>query len=135
MHVTDKNIESHLKTIPEPRLNDILILIEMMEKISKRKPEMWGTIIGFGSLHYVYKTGHSGDMPMLGLASRKQAITLYLSNEIGKFNLLDKLGKHTIGVGCLYIKKLSDINLNILEQLMQKAFDDLKNYDYITVNY
>jgi len=135
MHVTDKSIESHLKTISEPRLNDILILIEMMEKISQRKPEMWGTIIGFGSLHYVYKTGHSGDMPMLGLANRKQAITLYLSNEIEKFNLLDKLGKHTIGVGCLYIKKLSDINLNILEQLIQKAFDDLKNYDYVTVNY
>lgn len=135
MHVTDKSIESHLKTIPENRINDIMILIEMMEKVTQRKPEMWGTIIGFGSLHYVYKTGHSGDMPMLGLANRKQAITLYLSNEIEKFKLLDKLGKHTIGVGCLYIKKLSDINLSVLEELMYKAFDDLKNYDYITVNY
>lgn len=135
MHVTDKSIADHLKTVSEPRLSDMLILIEMMEKITKRKPEMWGTIIGFGSLHYVYKTGHSGDMPMLGLANRKQAITLYLSNEIEKFKLLDKLGKHTIGVGCLYIKKLSDIDLNILEELMQKAFDDLKHYDYITVNY
>ena len=135
MHVTDKSIESHLKTIPENRINDIMILIEMMEKVTQRKPEMWGTIIGFGSLHYVYKTGHSGDMPMLGLANRKQAITLYLSNEIEKFKLLDKLGKHTIGVGCLYLKKLSDINLSVLEELMYKAFDDLKNYDYITVNY
>jgi hypothetical protein len=127
MHVTDKSIVHHLKSISEQRLNDILIIVEMMEKITQRKPEMWGTIIGFGSLHYVYKTGHSGDMPILGLANRKQAITLYLSSEIGKFNLLGNLGKHTIGVGCLYIKKLSDINLNILEQLMQKAFDDLKN--------
>lgn len=78
MKVTDKDINQHLKMIPEPRLSQIKKLIDMMSQVTQRTPEMWGSIIGFGSVHYTYDSGLSGDMPILGLANRKQAITLYL---------------------------------------------------------
>ncbi|MFA7417473.1 MAG: DUF1801 domain-containing protein [Acholeplasma sp.] len=134
MNVTNESIQAHLATITEPRLTDILTLITIYEKITKKQPKMWGSIIGFGSLHYVYKTGHSGDMPMLGLASRKQAITLYLSNDMSKFKLLEKLGKYSVGKGCLYIKRLSDVNMDILQQLIGESFNDVLTYDYVTIN-
>ena len=107
----------------------------MMSKVTQRTPEMWGSIIGFGSVHYTYASGLSGDMPILGLANRKQAITLYLSNDISKFEVLSKLGKFTTGKSCLYIKKLSDIHLDILMELMIEAYHDVMNYPHIHVNY
>lgn len=66
----------------------------MIKDITKKEPVLWGAIIDFGHLRYVYKTGHSGEMPIVGLASRKQAITFYLSYDIKKYSLLDKLGKY-----------------------------------------
>ncbi len=134
MNVTNESIQEHLATITEPRLTDILTLLTIYERITKKQPKMWGSIIGFGSLHYVYQTGHSGDMPMLGLASRKQAITLYLSNDMSKFKLLEKLGKYSVGKGCLYIKRLSNVDIDILQQLISESFNDVLTYDYVTIN-
>lgn len=67
MIVTHKHIDQHLKTITEPRLSQIKQLIDMMSKVTQRTPEMWGSIIGFGSVHYTYASGLSGDMPILGI--------------------------------------------------------------------
>ena len=82
---------------------------------------MWGSIIGFGKLHYTYKTGRQGDMPQFGIANRKQAITLYMSYHIEQYEALNRLGKYRTGKGCLYIKKLEDVDLNVLYELIVKA--------------
>jgi hypothetical protein len=98
-------------------------LVQLMQKASGEKPKMWGTsIVGFGSYHYKYDSGREGDMLLIGLASRKAANVLYglLSHSEAKA-LLPKLGKHTTGKGCLYIKKLSDVDMKVLETLMRNA--------------
>lgn len=135
MKVTSHDIQDFLKNIEGSRLDDISTLITMLKKVTNRLPELWGSIIGFGSLHYIYDSGLFGDMPILGLANRKQAITLYLSDDIRQFDLLNKLGKFTTGKSCLYIKKLSDIHLDILEKLMVEVYNHVLTYDYVTLNY
>ncbi len=134
MEITEKTIDRFISNIEEPRLTDIKKLIEIGKKLTHKEPMMWGTIIGFGNLHYKYKTGHQGDMPLFAFANRKQALTLYLSYDIAKYELLNELGKHKIGKGCLYIKKLSDINLDVLESLINIAIQDILNTSFITDN-
>lgn len=134
MEITEQSIANHLKTIEEPRLSEILTIIDLMKKHTNKEPKMWGTIIGFGDLHYVYKTKREGNMPMIALANRKQAITIYLSYEFNEYEALKRLGKHTIGKSCLYIKKLSDINLDVLEEMIIKSIEDIKQYDFISDN-
>lgn len=98
---------------------DSFQLIELMTKWSGFKPKMWGpTIIGFGSYHYKYASGHEGDSILIGFSPRKTEFSLYVSAP-GNDNkqLLDKLGKYKLGKACIYFKKLSDLNLDILEKL------------------
>ena len=89
---------------------------------------MWGTsIIGFGTYHYVYDSGREGDMPLVGFSPRKAATVLYLGRGAGGSDaLLAMLGKHTTGKGCLYIKKLDDVDRNVLRALVAKAVKDAK---------
>lgn len=134
MEITHNMIDDFINQIAEPRKKDILTLIELCEKLTHKKPKLWGTIIGFGNLHYTYKTGREGNMPLLGLANRKQAITLYLSYTLDRYQELEHLGKFTIGKSCLYIKKLSDINLDVLETIMRKAIEETLLYDFIVDN-
>jgi hypothetical protein len=105
---------------------DALVLLSMMEKITGKNPIMWGpSIVGFGKVHYEYASGHSGDIPICGFSARKQQFSLYLSCNLEDYkDLLDKLGKHKTGKGCLYIKKLKDTNLKVLESLIKKTFQD-----------
>jgi hypothetical protein len=80
---------------------------------------MWGpSIIGFGSYHYKYESGREGDAPLVGFSPRKSEFALYLANFDGKEGLLEKLGKHKTAKACVYIKKLDDINVSILQQLV-----------------
>ena len=98
-------------------------IVQLMQKASGEKPKMWGTsIVGFGSYHYKYDSGREGDILLIGLALRKAANVLYglLGHSEAKA-LLPKLGKHTTGKGCLYIKKLSDVDKKVLEMLMRNA--------------
>jgi len=134
MNITNLEMQTYLEAISEPRKSEIMTLCDMMEKVTQKKPKLWGSIIGFGSLHYTYKTGHEGDMPILGLANRKQAITLYMSYNIEQYNELIDLGKVTHGKGCLYIKKLSDVNLSVLESLMKQCVKDLMQSPLIKEN-
>jgi hypothetical protein len=133
MEVTSKDIKAFLETVQDQRKDDVLKLIELGKKITKKEPKMWGTMVGFGKVHYRYKTGHEGDMFLFGFANRKQALTLYMSYDINQFEELKDLGKHKTGKGCLYINKLSDVNLDVLEKLIVKATEQLKNSDIITV--
>ncbi|WP_254454435.1 DUF1801 domain-containing protein [Flavobacterium sp. M31R6] len=89
---------------------------------------MWGTaIVGFGIYNYKYESGHGGNAPLVGLASRKNAITVYLASTFEeKETLLSKLGKHKTSKACLYIQKLEDIDIPILEQLVQKSIARIK---------
>jgi len=131
MKITKQSIETYLKTISPNRIKDIETLIQLMQTISQRKPKLWGSIIGFGKLYYRYPTGNDGYMPLLGLSNRKQAITLYLSFDLEKYQELKYLGKYTTGKSCLYIKKLSKVDMVTLHQLIKKAYHDALSYPFI----
>lgn len=134
MEITSLDVTSFIDEISEPRKTEMTTLINMCQRLTRKIPKLWGTIIGFGSLHYKYKTGHEGDMPIIGLANRKNAITLYLSYDLAQYPELATLGKHTIGKACLYIKRLSDIDLSVLEVLIKKGIQESINYDFVTDN-
>lgn len=133
MDITNTSIQSYMEQLPKDRYDAITYLINEMKQITQREPKLWGTIVGFGKLYYKYKTGNDGYMPILGLSSRKQAITLYLTFDIEQYPELNTLGKCTYGKGCLYIKKLSDVDLTVLKVLMQKAYVDALKYDFVTL--
>ena len=107
----------------EQKRADSLQLIRLMKTWTGYKPKMWGpTIIGFGRYHYKYASGHEGDAPIIGFSPRKAAFSLYVFVP-GEDNakLLDKLGKFTMGKSCIYVRKLSDINISALEALSRSA--------------
>lgn len=102
------------------RRADAKALVKLMQKAAGEKPKMWGaSIIGFGSYHYTYDSGREGDMPVVAFSPRKAATVLYGLSDAEA--LLPKLGKHTRGKGCLYIKKLADVDQKILETMVAKA--------------
>lgn len=115
------------KTTDENVRKDCYAIIKLMQKITGMPPKMWGTaIIGFGKYHYKYESGREGDMCMIGFSPRKQNITLYVKAAAGEDDLFEKLGKHKTGKGCLYIKKLEDIDLKILEKIIKGTIEYLK---------
>lgn len=113
----------------ETKRSDSMVLLELFKKITKEKPVMWGTsIIGFGEYHYKSeRSSQEGDWPLVGFAARKQSLTLYIMSGFEMLGeLLKKLGKHKTSSGCLYINKLADVNLEILEEIIKRAFDAMK---------
>ncbi|MGA0556961.1 DUF1801 domain-containing protein [Larkinella sp. VNQ87] len=126
---TDSSVAAYLEAIPnEKRRSDCTAIIELITTETGLVPKLWGTsIVGFGSYHYKYESGHEGDAPLTGLSSRANAITLYLgSNFDQREELLQKLGKHKTGKGCLYIQKLEDIDTNVLRQLVHNSVESMK---------
>jgi hypothetical protein len=107
----------------EAKRADAKALVKLMQSATGEKPKMWGpSIIGFGSSHYTYETGREGDMPLVGFSPRKAATVLYGATGFSQAEeLLAKLGKHTTGKGCLYIKRLADVDQKVLETLVAKA--------------
>ncbi len=105
---------------------DSEVLIEIMSKVSGRPPVMWGpAIIGFGLYHYKYDSGREGDMPQIAYSPSKGKLTLYVINDTSKYaDLLGLLGKYKTSKACLYINKLADVDLDVLEELVKKAYDD-----------
>ena len=110
-------------TDSEQKRKDSYELIQLMEKVSGFKARMWGpSIIGFGTYHYKYASGHEGDAPLLGFSPRKSAISLYVSmGEPSQEELIHALGKFTMGKACIYVKKLADINQDALIALMKDS--------------
>jgi len=107
-------------------------LIDLMQKWSGFEPKMWGpSIIGFGSYHYKYASGHEGDAPILGFSPRKSAFSLYVYSPIEKNEqMLEELGKFKMGKSCIYVKKISDINISILEKMCKATIKHTyKNYE------
>ena len=103
----------------EQKKVDSIRLIELMQEWSDSEPKMWGsTIIGFGNYHYKYASGHEGDAPVLGFSPRKAALTFYVYSDTERSKLvLADLGKFKMSKACIYVKKLSDINLSVLKEL------------------
>ena len=110
---------------PEQRRADAAILIDLFGTISGQPPVLWGpSIIGFGSHHYVFESGREGDTPRIAFSPRKAQLVLYVgASNPDTAALLPRLGKHSTGKGCLYIKKIADIDLELLEQIIKLAWD------------
>ena len=128
---TDVSVESYLSAIEDDtRRTDCETLARLITKATQEQPTMWGTsIVGFGSYHYKYDSGREGDSPLIGYSSRKGDITLYLESSFpGYEEFLSKLGKHKTGKGCLYIRQLSDVDQNVLKQLIVDSVAERKRH-------
>ena len=112
----------------DTRRQDAQTVSTLMKQATKAEPRMWGTaIVGFGDFHYKYASGREGDWFVAGFSPRKQYLVLYLVAGIDRYKpLLARLGKHSRGKGCLYVKSLSDVDLGVLKTLIEQSVKDLK---------
>ena len=122
--ITKASVEDFLNAVEHAgKRRDGFTILEMMREVTGMEPAMWGpSIVGFGSYHYTYASGREGDFPVTGFSPRKQNLTLYIMPGFDAYeSLLSKLGKHTLGKSCLYIKKLADVDLEVLKELVAKS--------------
>lgn len=125
----DNSVADFLSTInDEVKRKDSFDLVALFENSSSFKAKMWGTaIVGFGSYHYKYESGREGDAPLTGFSPRKDSFALYFSSEFeDKEKLLANLGKHKTGKACVYIKKLNDIDKEILKKIIINSMKDIR---------
>ncbi len=121
---TTRNVKDFIDAIEDEQLRkDCRNVSRIMKRVTKVNPKMWGPgIVGFGSYHYKYASGRGADWFLAGFAPRKQNLTLYVMSGFEKYNaLLKKLGKHKIGKSCLYIKRLDDVDVDVLTQLIEDS--------------
>lgn len=121
---TKVSVEAFLDSVPDAgKRADALVLIDIMQRATGEKPVMWGpSIIGFGSYHYRYDSGREGESPVVGFSPRKAELVLYIvTGFTGAEPLLAKLGKHTTGKSCLYIKHLTDVDQRVLRKLVDQS--------------
>jgi hypothetical protein len=125
---TEQSVDGFISTVEdETKRDDSHQLVKIFKSVVKEDAKMWGpSIIGFGSYHYKYESGHEGDMCLTGFSPRKNAIVLYLMNFDGKEELLKKLGKHKPSKGCVYIKKLSDVDTHVLKKMIDASVKYVK---------
>ena len=125
------SVKDYLATLDDQTGKDSQVLIKMMRKISGRAPKMWNVgTIGFDSYHFKYDSGREGDCQAIGFYPRKGKITVYLMDGTARYTkLFERLGKHTTSRVCVYLKRLSDIELPILEQIVQQSYDYVKSQD------
>jgi len=115
----------------DKRREDANAMNELMIQITGQQPKMWGgSIVGFGRYHYKYKSGREGDFMNIGFSPRKQNLTLYIMPGFDRYDdLMIRLGKYKLGKSCLYIKRIGDIKLEVLQELISKS------YEYMTQKY
>lgn len=111
------------------RRNDCLVMRRMMQEITGKRAKMWGTsIVGFGKYHYRYESGHEGEFFVTGFSPRKQDFTIYIMPGYSDYgHLLKKIGKHRIGKSCLYVKRLDDIDMDVLRQMISESVQEMKS--------
>ncbi|MBZ5202478.1 DUF1801 domain-containing protein [Planomicrobium chinense] len=128
---TDSDVIQFIEdTVENPKKKqDAYRLLKIFEETSGFPPKMWGpSIIGFGSYHYVYESGHEGDAPLVGFSPRKVKTSLYFATgDLDREQLLAKFGKHTSGKSCVYINKLEDIDTEVLKELITESIDFLQS--------
>lgn len=131
--ITDASVEEFINNFveSEQKKKDSFELIQIMQKASGFEPKMYGpSIIGFGEYHYKYDSGHEGVAPLIGFSPRKAAISLYVySGYMGsdQEKMLEELGKYKMGKACIYVKKLSDINIEVLKKMIQSTIAFLQS--------
>ncbi len=121
---TAASVAAFIGRVPhEERREDSLTLVRIMKQITKAEPKMWGpSIVGFGTHHYIYASGREGDWPLAAFSPRRQALTVYIMGGFPRYaDLMAKLGKHERGKSCLYIKRLADVDLAVLKQLITES--------------
>jgi len=125
--VNEASVEDFLAAYPEETRKDCLEIAKMMKSATKADAKMWGSsIVGFGTMHLKYASGRELDWMIIGFSPRKQNITLYLNSLDQKQALLKKLGKYTTGKGCLYIKRLEDVDKKVLKELIVESVKGMK---------
>ncbi len=127
---TGNNVSAFIDRVPDEQMkNDCREIIRLMEDVSGHPPVMWGSsIVGFGCYHYKYASGREGDMPVIAFSPRKQAITIYVKCYLEAFaRELSRLGKHKTGKGCLYIRALKDIDMDVLKDILIKTSTQSEN--------
>ena len=130
---TNQSVESFLNAVEnEQRKKDGFEVLEMMKKITGEEPVLWGpSLIGFGNYHYKYESGREGDFFRTGFSPRKTALTLYIMSGFSRYeDLMQKLGKYKTGKSCLYVKKLDDVDREVLTALIKESLKFMKEkYD------
>ena len=127
--VNNASVDAFIRKLKDKRIeSDCRMIMRLMQKATRAEPKMWGTgIVGFGSRHLKYASGRELDWMEIGFSPRKQNLTLYiLSGFDGQDALLAKLGKHTTCKGCLYVKKLDDVDLKVLEKIITSSVKEIK---------
>ena len=125
----DLNVEEFLDSVePESKRDDAREVLKIMQNVTGEKPVMWGeSIVGFGKYKYVYESGREGEWMLTGFSPRKQSLTIYLMSGFDNMgDLVEKLGKHKSSVSCLYIKRLSDIDKEVLEEMILTSVEIIK---------
>lgn len=129
---TEVGVDAFLEAVEHPvRRSDGKVLREMMERVTGEPATMWGpTIVGFGSYHYRYASGHEGDMCRVGFSPRSANLVLYVGGFAEYEALLGRLGKHKRSKACLYLNKLADVDLAVLEDITRLSYAATENADY-----
>ncbi len=120
----NNSVSDFIKSIPgDQKQKDSLKIIDIMKTVSGFKPKLWGpAIVGFGSYHYIYESGQEGDAPLIGFSPRKEALTIYLSSKFdNREELLKEFGKHKTSKACIYVKKIEDINIEVLKKMVANS--------------
>ena len=126
---TKVSADRHIAVIPnEEQRNDAQTLVALMRRVTRQEPRMWGpSIVGFGSYHYKYESGHEGDSALAAFAVRGRELVVYIAEEFeGRDALLARLGKHKAGKVCVYIRRLENVDLKVLETLVARSVADTK---------
>lgn len=122
----DASVAAFLDAVEDDRRrSDAKAVLKIMKRVTRKQPKMWGdSIVGFGSYHYEYASGREGDWPLTGFSPRKQALSLYIMSGFKDYQpLLKKLGKFKTGKACLYVKKLEDVDVDVLEELIRRSVE------------
>jgi hypothetical protein len=120
---TKASVDAFLKKLDAARRDDCVALVRLMQQATNAEPKMWGpSIVGFGDYKYKYNSGREGDWFAMGFSPRKKDLTLYIMPGVDNYReQLAKLGPHRTGVSCLYIKRLADVDLSVLNQIVTAA--------------
>jgi hypothetical protein len=127
---TETSVDAFLDAIADPsRRDDCRTVLEIMKSATGAEPKIWGSgMVGFGTYHYRYESGREGDWFLTGFAPRKNDLTLYIMAGFDRYeDLMNRLGKHKTGKCCLYVKRLSEIDLSVLRELVAASVDHMRN--------
>lgn len=125
---TDASVDEYLASrANDQQLADCHVLMALFAKLTHQPPKMWGpSIVGYGSYHYTYESGRTGEAPLAGFAIRGRELVVYLECEESQEALLPQLGKHRMSKSCLYFKRVADLEMSVLEQLVADSIDSVK---------